>query len=163
MSYRTAINFPNISDIITPREFSSWSNLHWFLTTLGIYLWTFIILLIQDRYGALFFLPDSYRTMLFKQCLRTVDFKEAQENLFWNLCLNSLTESELCYYGEERIQNLGKIFKKHNYPIGTYIRTPWNHEFHPNWILFQQINSNLCPIWDSSISLLKYTDCEYSS
>ena len=110
---------------------SNWYNVHWCFITLAFYFLTIKVLSVQKEHGALFFLPDSCRTMVFEQKLCILSLEEVRESPSCEICLNSLSMPELDYFDRE-ITKGGRTFKRRNYPIGTYIETDCGHKFHVN-------------------------------
>ena len=103
------------------------------------------ILLLQKKYGSLFFLPSWLRAMKYDRMVRSIREMSTEEiEKPWQLWLNPLRQVEL-YYSN----NWTKITKSSN--TLEFYETKWGHVYHQNCLLMSlEIFSN-CPHWSSKI------------
>ena len=100
------------------------------------------ILLLQNKYGSLFFLPSWFRSKIYDNMVR--DFRKLPQTEIekaWMFWTNLLWEQELSY-----AKGWEKVLNEINFKV--FYETKWGFVYHQKWFYESLINYPNCPHWN---------------
>ena len=110
------------------------------------------ILLLQKKYGSLFFLPSWFRTKIYGNMERDIT-KTSHTDIerCWMFWTNPIWKIELCY-----TKNFDKLSKEANSNI--FYETKWGLVYHRKWFYESLKSYPNCPHWDIKIPIDSWDD-----
>ena len=109
-----------------------------------IQIFLIFILLLQKKYGSLFFLPSWFRIKIYENMERDLrKMPQTEIERAWMFWTNLLWEEELSY-----AKDWEKVLNEISFKV--FYETKWGYVYHQKWFYESLINYQNCPHWDCS-------------